>query len=83
MISALGKAFAALLAGCYKIIPDYGWSIIFFTLLSKVILIPISVMVQFNSIKMVKMYIWLKTVDWRARGFATGSMRFRNRPTTF
>lgn len=56
MISALGKAFAALLAGCYKIIPDYGWSIIFFTLLSKVILIPISVMVQYNSIKMVKMY---------------------------
>ncbi len=56
MISALGKVFAALLAGCYKIIPDYGWSIIFFTLLSKVILIPISVMVQYNSIKMVKMY---------------------------
>ncbi len=56
MISALGKAFAALLVGCYKIIPDYGWSIIFFTLLSKVILIPISVMVQYNSIKMVKMY---------------------------
>ena len=56
MISAIGKAFAALLSGCYKIIPDYGWSIIFFTLLSKVILIPISVMVQYNSIKMVKMY---------------------------
>ena len=56
MITAIGKAFAALLAGCYKIIPDYGWSIIFFTLLSKVILIPISVLVQFNSIKMVKMY---------------------------
>ena len=56
MISAIGKAFAALLAGCYKVIPDYGWSIIFFTLLSKVILIPISVMVQYNSIKMVKMY---------------------------
>ena len=56
MISAIGKAFAALLAGCYKIIPDYGWSIVFFTLLSKVILIPISVLVQFNSIKMVKMY---------------------------
>ena len=56
MIAAIGKAFAALLAGCYKIIPDYGWSIVFFTLLSKVILIPISVLVQYNSIKMVKMY---------------------------
>lgn len=56
MIAAIGKAFAALLAGCYKIIPDYGLSIVFFTLLSKVILLPISIMVQYNSIKMVKMY---------------------------
>ena len=56
MIAVIGKAFAALLAGCYKIIPDYGLSIVLFTLLSKVILLPISVMVQYNSIKMVKMY---------------------------
>lgn len=56
MIAFIGKAFAALLAGCYKIIPDYGLSIVLFTLLSKVILLPISVMVQYNSIKMVKMY---------------------------
>ncbi len=56
MINAIGRAFAVLLAGCYRIIPDYGWSIILFTLLSKVILIPISVMVQYNSIKMVRMY---------------------------
>lgn len=56
MINAIGRAFAVLLAGCYKIIPDYGWSIILFTLLSKVILIPVSVMVQYNSIKMVRMY---------------------------
>ncbi len=56
MIAAIGKACAALLAVCYKIIPDYGLSIVFFTFLSKVILIPISVLVQYNSIKMVKMY---------------------------
>ncbi len=56
MIAFIGKAFAILLADCYKIIPDYGLSIVLFTLLSKVILLPISVMVQYNSIKMVKMY---------------------------
>ena len=72
MISALGKAFAALLAGCYKIIPDYGWSIIFFTLLSKVILIPISVMVQFNSIKMVKMYPEMNRI--KAKFFGNSDM---------
>lgn len=56
MISVIDRAFAAMLEGCYSIIPHYGLSIILFTFLSKVILIPISVLVQYNSIKMVKMY---------------------------
>lgn len=55
-MNAIGEFFGWLMAGCYKIIPDYGWAIILFTLLSKVILLPISIMVQINSIKMVKMY---------------------------
>lgn len=52
----IGNAFGYLMEGCYKIIPDYGWAIILFTFLSKIIMLPISVMVQLNSIKMVKMY---------------------------
>ena len=52
----LGNAFGWLMEGCYKILPSYGWAIILFTLLSKIIMLPISIMVQFNSIKMVKMY---------------------------
>lgn len=56
MLAAIGKFFALLMKGCYSIVPSYGWAIILFTLLSKIIQIPISVMVQFNSIKMVKMY---------------------------
>ena len=72
MISAIGKAFAALLAGCYRIIPDYGWSIVLFTFLSKVILIPISVMVQYNSIKMVKMYPEMNRI--KARYFGNKDM---------
>lgn len=39
---------------CYSVIQNYGAAIILFTLLSKVILIPVSVWVHKNSIKMVK-----------------------------
>lgn len=40
---------------CYSFIGNYGVSIIVFTLLTKIILLPLSVWVQKNSIKMVKM----------------------------
>ncbi len=40
---------------CYQLISNYGWAIILFTLFSKIVLLPISVWVQKNSIKMVKM----------------------------
>ena len=41
--------------GCYAICNNYGWAIVLFTLLSKIVLIPVSIWVQLNSIKMVKM----------------------------
>lgn len=56
MIAFFGKIFAFLMAVCYKIIPNYGWSIVFFTLVAKLLQLPISILVQYNSIKMVKMY---------------------------
>lgn len=40
---------------CYTIVNNYGLAIILFTLASKIILLPISIWVQKNSIKMVKM----------------------------
>lgn len=40
---------------CYNICSNYGVAIILFTLFSKIILLPISIWVQKNSIKMVKM----------------------------
>lgn len=40
---------------CYCLFENYGLSIIFFTLLTKIILLPISILVQKNSIKIVKM----------------------------
>lgn len=40
---------------CYSICRNYGFAVILFTLLSKIVLLPVSVWVQKNSIKMVKM----------------------------
>lgn len=40
---------------CYMIIGNYGVTIIIFTIITKIILFPISIIVQKNSIKMVKM----------------------------
>lgn len=56
MINAIGEVFGWIMYGCFKVVKDYGFSIVVFTLLSKFIMLPISVMVQKNSIKMVKMY---------------------------
>lgn len=44
-----------LMDACYFISHNYGFAIILFTFLSKLILLPISIWVQKNSIKMVKM----------------------------
>lgn len=40
---------------CYYLCGNYGWAIILFTLFSKIVLLPVSIWVQKNSIKMVKM----------------------------
>lgn len=56
MISAIGNMFGIIMYGCFKLVKDYGFSIVVFTLLTKIIMLPISIMVQKNSIKMVKMY---------------------------
>lgn len=56
MIQAIGDAFGWVMYFCYRIMHNYGLTIILFTFITKIILLPISVMVQKNSIKMVKMY---------------------------
>ncbi|MBR1476390.1 MAG: membrane protein insertase YidC [Lachnospiraceae bacterium] len=47
--------FKAIVDFCYYLCKDYGLAIILFTLISKIILIPVSIWVQKNSIKMVKL----------------------------
>lgn len=54
-MSVLYAALEWVMKLCYAICRNYGLAIILFTVLSKVILLPLSVWVQKNSIKMVKM----------------------------
>lgn len=54
MFDFLTIPFGALMRLCYQIINNYGLAIIFFTLLTKIILFPLTIMVQKNSIKMIK-----------------------------
>lgn len=51
LIDILGK----IMLFCYNLFNNYGIAIILFTLFSKVVLLPISIWIQKNSIKMVKM----------------------------
>lgn len=49
------EVFTWVVMQCYRLCGNYGVAIILFTILSKLILMPVSVWVQKNSIKMVKM----------------------------
>lgn len=49
------KVLEGVMNGCYSICHNYGIAIILFTLVSKLVLLSVSVWVQKNSIKMVKM----------------------------
>ena len=49
------KILGIIMLFCYNIFKNYGLAIILFTLFSKIVLLPISIWVQKNSIKMVKM----------------------------
>jgi len=53
--SIIGYPLGFVMNLCYKIFSDYGIAIIVFTLITKFILLPLSVWVQKNSIKMVQM----------------------------
>ena len=56
LIQLIGDVFGWIMHFCYQIMHNYGLTIILFTFITKIILLPISIMVQKNSIKMVKMY---------------------------
>lgn len=55
IIGWIGIFFGWLMRGCYSLVGNYGIAIILFTLISKIVLFPISFWVHKNSIKMVKL----------------------------
>ncbi|MCR5626289.1 MAG: membrane protein insertase YidC, partial [Lachnospiraceae bacterium] len=54
-MSIIYGALGVCLNICYNLVKNYGWAIVLFTLLSKIVLLPVSIWVQKNSIKMVRM----------------------------
>ncbi len=65
VIGFIGTILGYVMWFCFKIIPVYGVAIIIFTLLTKVIMFPISLIVQKNSIKMVKMKPELEALKYQ------------------
>ena len=55
IINLIGDALGWLMYFSYNFLQDYFWAILFFTFLTKIVLFPVSLMVQKNSIKMVKL----------------------------
>ncbi|MCH5344670.1 MAG: membrane protein insertase YidC [Acetatifactor sp.] len=54
-MNILYQALAWMMSLCYAVCRNYGMAIILFTFISKIVLLPVSIWVQKNSIKMVKM----------------------------
>lgn len=55
LTNIVGYPLGFIMKWCYRFLGDYGFAIIIFTLITKFILLPLSVWVQKNSIKMVQM----------------------------
>jgi len=54
-ISAIGSILGTVMRFCYSPVQNYGLAIILFTLISKVILLPVSIWVHKNGLKVVRM----------------------------
>lgn len=54
-MQVLYSVLGSILTWCYHLTKNYGWAIVVFTLISKIVLLPVSIWVQKNSIKMVRM----------------------------
>ncbi len=65
IIELISTPLGYLMKFCYDIIKDYGLALIVFTLFTKVILFPVSLLVQKNSIKMIKIKPELDALKYR------------------
>ena len=61
IISGIGTGLGAVMDACYTVCRNYGLAIILFTLISKIILLPLSIWVHCNGLKMVRM---MPKINW-------------------
>ena len=64
----MGQIFGTVMKWCYDITKNYGLAIILFTVFSKIVLLPVSIWVQKNSIKMVKIQPEMNRIKARHYG---------------
>ena len=55
MISYLGEILGFIMRHCYNLLNNYGLAIILFVFIFKILLLPISIWVHNNGIKLIKM----------------------------
>lgn len=55
VITILGDLLSPVMTICYRLCGNYGIAVFLFALFARIVLIPVSVLLHFNSIKMVKM----------------------------
>lgn len=55
MIDLIGCGFGAIMYWCYALVHNYGIAILLFTVVTKIVLFPLSIWQQKNSIKMVRL----------------------------
>ncbi len=68
IISALGTVLGYIMYFCYSILKNYWLSIAIFTVITRIILLPVSVWVHKNSIKMVKLQPEINFIKARYAG---------------
>lgn len=68
IISAIGLPLGYIMWFCYSLVKNYGLTIIVFTLITKLILFPVSLKVQKNSIKMVQIKPLLDEITLKYSG---------------
>ena len=61
IIEGIGAGLGVVMDICYSVCKNYGLAIILFTLVSKIILLPLSIWVHYNGLKMVRM---MPKINW-------------------
>ena len=61
IIPGIGTGLGAVMDACYTVCRNYGLAIILFTLISKIILLPLSIWVHCNGLKIVRM---MPKINW-------------------